>query len=63
MAHEHFAPESYLDAFLPNVAIVGGQPMVRARPAPLSAARIVAIEAGWRDDLPTATTQAAWQQR
>jgi len=49
MAHERLPPPGYVAAFDPNVTMAGGVATVRPRAVPLTADRIRAIEAEWRD--------------
>lgn len=48
MAHERLPPPGYIDAFDPNVTLVGAEVAVRPRTVPLTRERIEAIEAEWR---------------
>ena len=49
MAHERVPPPGYVEAFDPNVTVVDGVVTVRPRAVPLTAERVRAIEAEWRD--------------
>lgn len=49
MAHERLPPPGYVAAFDPNVTVAGGVVTVRPRTTPLTAERIRAIEAEWRE--------------
>jgi arabinofuranosyltransferase len=49
MAHERVPPPGYVEAFDPNVHAEGGAVRIVARSVPLTADRVSAIEAAWRD--------------
>jgi len=48
MAHERRPPAGYFEAFAPNVVVAGGVAKAVPRAVPLTAERIRAIEAEWR---------------
>jgi hypothetical protein len=48
MAHQRAAPPGYVAAFAPNVVVERQVPIVRPRGTPLTADRVRAIEAEWR---------------
>lgn len=48
MAHERRPPAGYFEAFAPNVVVAGGVARAVPRAVPLTAERIRAIEAEWR---------------
>ena len=49
MAHERLPPAGYLEDFAPNVQVQRGEVSVTPRQQPLSAERIRALEAAWRE--------------
>ncbi len=51
MAHDRWPPPNYIEAFAPNVTIAGGVATATARSVPMTADRIRAIEAEWRQRL------------
>lgn len=54
MAHEKRPPPGYFDAFEPNVTVSRGIVTVKPRREPMTAERIRAIEAEWREKVLTA---------
>jgi arabinofuranosyltransferase len=48
MVHECAPPPGYVEAFAPNVTVVGREVVVRPRATPLSADDVRALEAQWR---------------
>jgi arabinofuranosyltransferase len=55
MAHEHHPPPGYVEAFEPNVVVDRGVARARPRAQPMTAERIRAIEAEWRERARTGT--------
>ncbi|HEX5053309.1 MAG TPA: hypothetical protein VFZ65_16150 [Planctomycetota bacterium] len=53
MAHERHPPDGYVEAWAPNVVVHDGVATARAREVPLTAERVRAIEAEWRDKVRT----------
>lgn len=51
MAHERRPPAGYFEAFAPNVVVAGGVAKAMPRAEPLTAERIRAIEAEWRQQV------------
>ncbi|HZN39388.1 MAG TPA: hypothetical protein VFD82_11330, partial [Planctomycetota bacterium] len=49
IAHERVAPPAYVEAFDPNVTVADRKVTVRKREHPMTADRVRAIEAEWRD--------------
>ncbi|HEU4419584.1 MAG TPA: hypothetical protein VFT55_11640, partial [Planctomycetota bacterium] len=49
LAHERTAPPAYVEALDPNVTVENRTVKVRKRENPMTAERVRAIEAEWRD--------------
>ncbi|HEU4417970.1 MAG TPA: hypothetical protein VFT55_03470 [Planctomycetota bacterium] len=51
MAHDRHPPEGYFEAFEPNVTVENGVATAKPRKVPMTAERIRAIEAEWREKI------------